>query len=188
MAFPPTSKALRKAGLQLSPVENALFSQVGTSNYFASAVRMKQLPSNVTLVQALPDPLSPFVPQGQPVYVTDLHANSNIASVYSADEPGAPGAEERVKRRLITDLGKVNRNVYVAQQASLPVTPRDVRAFSGQVDYFPHLGTDAVAGGWYKRFNGLQGSQRTYFTSGLNSFELVEYTIRAAQDLVATYF
>ncbi|KIL85369.1 hypothetical protein FAVG1_11325 [Fusarium avenaceum] len=187
MAFPPTSKALKESGLVLSAAERSLFAQVGVNGYFSSAVRMDKLGDNLTVSQALPNPLEPFKPEGQPVYLTPLHPESDIVNVYSADDPAHPSAT-RVKNHLISDLSKINKNLNNAHAQGTKVVAADIRAFSGQIDYFPHVGPKALADGWYKKFNALQGTDHTYFTSGLNSFELVEYTIRAARDLVKKHF
>lgn len=188
IAFPPTSKALQKAGLSLSAAERTLFAQVGLNSYFASAVRMSNLGDNLTVSQELPDPLDPFKAEGQPVYLTPLHPESSIVNVYSADDPARGSDTKRVKRHLIRDLSQINKDLEDVHADSNMLVAADIRAFSGQIDYFPHLGPEALADGWYERFNDLQGKDHTYFTSGLNSFELVEYTIRAASDLVATHF
>jgi hypothetical protein len=171
----------------LSPAEKTLFAQVGVNSYFSSAVRMSKLGDNLTVSQELPDPLDPFNAEGQPVYLTPLHLESSIVSVYSADDPAHPSVT-RVKRHLIRDLSKINKDLENAYAVSTELIAADIRAFSGRIDYFPHLGPEALSDGWYKKFNDLQGKDYTYFTSGLNSFELVEYTIRAARDLVATHF
>ncbi|RGP64263.1 FAD nadp-binding domain-containing [Fusarium sporotrichioides] len=187
IAFPPTYQALKESGLVLSAAERTLFTQVGVNSYFSSAVRMDKLGDNLTVSQELPDPLTPFKAEGQPVYIVPLHPESRIISVYSADNPEHPSVP-RVKGLLIRDLSKINKDLEDAHAVSTKINAADIRAFSGEIDYFPHLGSEALAGGWYKKFNILQGKDHTYFTSGLNSFELVEYTIRAARDLVATHF
>jgi hypothetical protein len=187
IAFPPISKALKESGLVLSTAERSLFAPVGVNGYFSSAVRMDKLGDNLTVSQALPNPLEPFKPEGQPVYLTPLHPESDIVNVYSADDPAHPSAT-RVKGHLLRDLSKINKNLNNAHAQGTKVAASDIRAFSGQIDYFPHVGPKALADGWYKKFNALQGTDHTYFTSGLNSFELVEYTIRAARDLVKQHF
>ncbi|RGP64459.1 FAD nad p-binding domain-containing [Fusarium longipes] len=187
IALPPTLEALKNLGLALSTADRALFAQVDVNGYFSSAVRMSKLGNNLTVSQELPDPLVPFETEGQPVYLASLHPESKIVSVYSVDNPEHPSAA-RVKSRLVTDLGKINRDLANVNSVSKKLDTADIRAFSGKIDYFPHLSPEALTNGWYKKFNDLQGKDHVYFTSGLNSFELVEYTIRSARDLVATHF
>ncbi|KAM0203935.1 hypothetical protein ACHAQI_010271 [Fusarium lateritium] len=178
---------IERIRLVLSAAERSLFSQVDVNGYFSSAVRMDKLGDNLTVSQVLPNPLEPFKPEGQPVYLTPLHPESDIVSVYSADDPAHHSAT-RVKGHLIRDLSKINKDLDNVHAQGTKVVAADIRAFSGQIDYFPHVGPKALANGWYKRFNDLQGKDHTYFTSGLNSFELVEYTIRAARELVVSHF
>ncbi|KAL3590849.1 hypothetical protein FPOAC2_13051 [Fusarium poae] len=187
LAFPPTYQALKESGLDLSAAERSLFTQVGVNSYFSSAVHMNKLGHNLTVSQELPDPLTPFKAKGQPVYIVPLHPESNIISIYSADNPEHPSVS-RVKGLLVRDLSKINKDLANPHAVSTKINTVDIRAFSGEIDYFPHLGSEALVDGWYEKFNALQGKDHTYFTSGLNSFELVEYTIRAARDLVATHF
>jgi hypothetical protein len=188
IAFPPALQALSGAGLQLSAAEIALFSQVITNNYFASAVQMNHLASNVSLREDLPTEITPYSLEGQPVYLTRVHPETDILSVWSMDFSGAPDSVQTAETLLPNVLSKLNKDVDDPESESVPVTEADVLGFSGQVDYFPHVGTAALLGGWYDTFNGIQGEQHTYYVSGLNNFEFVEYAIRAAKDLVSTHF
>lgn len=68
-----------------------------------------------------------------------------------------------------------------------PVTDRDVLGFQ-QNDYFPHFDSEQLRQGWYDKFNALQGKQKTFYASGLNGFETVEFALRAGLDIVDSYF
>lgn len=63
----------------------------------------------------------------------------------------------------------------------------DVLAFVAH-DYFPHYDSDQLAAGIYGLFNSLQGQRHTYYASGLNMFETVEFAVRAGYDIVDSYF
>jgi len=63
-----------------------------------------------------------------------------------------------------------------------PVAPSDVKAFRQHPYYFPHFDRTTLQGGWYEKFNSLQGGNRTYYTSGLNRVEHVEYVIVSARE------
>ena len=67
------------------------------------------------------------------------------------------------------------------------VKPSDVLGFV-KTDYFPHFDVEQLKNGWYTKYNALQGKQKTYYTSGLNGFETVEFVIRSANDLVDSFF
>jgi hypothetical protein len=186
LAFPPTLSALKSAALTLSPEEETLFGQVGVHNYFSSAVRMTQVPSNVSFLAKKPSPITPVEPDGQPVYFQPLHPNSGIVNVWSWDKYRKQPDEKRARGLLLETLSKFNKDPHNVQQASDPVTEMDVIGWSGVLDYFPHVDSEALRDGWYDKFNKLQGSQQTYYASGLNGFEIVEFAIRAGQDM-ATY-
>lgn len=188
LAFPPTLAALSEANLQLTPEETDIFSQVVTNSYFASAVKMSSLSHNVSLRQELPGPTTPYDGEGRPVYIRRVHEDGDILSVWSVDRIGQPDSVEVARELLPEVLSRVNKNVSDPAAEGKRVANRDVLAFSGQVDYFPHVGTVDLLDGWYEKYNGLQGETHTYYTSGLNQFEFVEYAVRAATDLVDAYF
>ncbi len=54
--------------------------------------------------------------------------------------------------------------------------------------YFPHVGPEDYAGGWYGRFEGLQGRNRTFVTGEIASFSTVERSARYSRDLVRRFF
>jgi hypothetical protein len=53
--------------------------------------------------------------------------------------------------------------------------------------YFPHFDRRELERGFYAKFNALQGQNNTYYASGLNGFEIVEFAIRAGRDVVDTF-
>ncbi|KXS17675.1 hypothetical protein M427DRAFT_243628 [Gonapodya prolifera JEL478] len=55
-------------------------------------------------------------------------------------------------------------------------------------DYFPHVDSQAIKGGWFNQFESLQGHRRTYYTSSVRFFENVEASFQSAFDLVDRYF
>ena len=55
-------------------------------------------------------------------------------------------------------------------------------------DYFPHFDKDQLDNGYYEKFNSLQGYMGTYYASGLNGFETVEFAVRAGKDVANSYF
>jgi hypothetical protein len=179
---------LKAAGIKLSREEKTLFGEINVIKFFASAVRMTGFPSVTSFWPKKENPVTPVDAEGQPIYFTALHASSGIANVWSWDKLGATYSELKAKTLLIETLSKFNKNPRDAQQLSLPVTQKDVLAWSGWVDYFPHLNTASLANNWYAKFNANQGNKGTYFASGVNGFETVEFAIRAGQTVVKSYF
>jgi hypothetical protein len=188
LAFPPTISALSKANLRLTSAEKDLFSNVLTNSYFASAVKMDHLSRNVSLRHVLPNPITPYETEGQPVYLARIHSDTDILTVWSMDERGQSDSVQAARGFLPEVLSKLNRNLSDSAQQGQEVTNRDVLAFSGDVDYFPHIGTEALLDGWYEKYNKLQGQKHTYYVSGVDQFEFVEYAIRAAEALVNDHF
>lgn len=116
-----------------------------------------------------------------------LHpGKSNVVNAWSWDKSRAEPDEKKVLKLLVQTLGKLNKDPTNATQASSPITRKDVLGFSGSVDYFPHVDPQALVQGFYEKFNRLQGSGKTYYASGLNGFETVEFAVRAGKD-IATY-
>jgi len=187
LAFPPTVEALEGAGLILSREEEDLFSAVRVVNYFSSAVKMRQLPGNVSFSPLKTDPFTPVAPEGQPIFFTALHPGSGVANVWSWDADDATKDISRVRRLLTETLSKYNKDPKDTAQKPTPVRDKDVIGFSAVTDYFPHVGPAELDGGWYARFNALMGTSHTYYASGLNSFETVEFALRAGQDIVESY-
>ena len=85
---------------------------------------------------------------------------------------------------LISTISQVQAGLGIPS----PNINRDAVKAIRQWDYFPHFGSTDLRGGVYAEYNALQGQQNTYFSSGLNGFELVEFAIRAGKDLVETFF
>jgi hypothetical protein len=54
--------------------------------------------------------------------------------------------------------------------------------------YFPHVGSEDIEGGYYKRLEALQGRRSTYYAGELLSFSTVERTIRYSRSLVDRFF
>ena len=55
-------------------------------------------------------------------------------------------------------------------------------------DYFPHVGTQALQGGFYYKVEAMQGQNHTFYVGGTLSFETVEHSARYAQALVKGHF
>ena len=54
--------------------------------------------------------------------------------------------------------------------------------------YYPHVSTEDYRSGWYERFEGIQGRDRTYACGEIASFSTVERTIRYSRDLARRFF
>lgn len=186
LAFPPTISALQAANLKLSEEERTVFSAVGINAFWSGAVRM-QIPHGMTFSAASASPYLPPDAAGEPVVFVKLQNSSEIATTSSWGAYRGNTTTEEAYNLLKTTLSKLNRDPRSKTTQSKPIRDADVLAFQHN-DYFPHFDSAQLAAGYFQKFDALQGTKQTYWASGLNMFELVEYAVRAGQDVVERYF
>ncbi|KAI7780454.1 hypothetical protein LA080_016073 [Diaporthe eres] len=186
MAFPPTLRALESAGLDLTESEQAVFAAVGINSFFSGAVRMKT-PHAMTFGAASPHPMLPVEPNGEPVVAVKLHQDLEVAITSSWGPYRGNLTKAEAYNRLKSTLSKLNRDPRDNASVAVPITDEDILAFQ-ENEYFPHFDEHELAMGYYEKFERLQGQGKTYYASGFNMFELIEYAIRAGQDVVRTHF
>lgn len=161
--------------MPLSSAESTVFSKLSTTPYWSFAVASR-LPNASRYTQ------QPFKPLGEPVTFLHVADNSSITLGYQWGK--IPSVDEA--KQLVT-------KTLSAVQSGAGLTPpvikeEDIRAIRNWT-YFPHFPTHALqSGDMYGAFNKLQGDQSTFFASGLNGFETIEFAIRSAQDLVKSFF
>jgi len=177
LAFAPTLENLQAVHMSLTPNETQVFSDIDITAYWSAAVATK-IAYPYFYQQSPPQPL------GEPVGFLRVFNTSNIATTYSWAPIGSTISLDEATNLLTTTLTKVQAGVGIPNST---VTKQDVKAIR-QWDYFPHFNATHLVEGLYDKYNALQGQQNTYFSSGLNGFETVEFAIRAGKDLVATYF
>jgi hypothetical protein len=187
LAFPPTSVNLQAAGLDITPTENDLFSEVVVNNYFSSAVTMVALPDGVSYIANSSSPGVPPPNDGEPVALLDLQDNSSIVTAWSWGPLGVYESEESAYQLLKSTVSKLNKDPRNATAVPIPISDQDIKAFR-KWDYFPRFNTTDLANNAYTKLNALQGVKKTYYASGLNGMETVEWAIRAGQDVATSYF
>jgi hypothetical protein len=186
MAFPPTSENLNAVGLDYTPAEKALFPQVGVENYYSSAVNL-DVPYGVSYIAESVSPSVPPPANGEPVGLLVLSNVSSVSTAWSWGPYREYQSIDTAYSLLQSTLSKVNRDPRNVSAMSVTVQDSDIKAFR-KWDYFPHFDSAALADGAYDKLNALQGCEKTYWTSGLNGMETVEWAIRAGQDVVNSYF
>lgn len=208
LAFPPVMHALNAANLDLDLKETTTFSPVGVIKYWSGAVRVNTpygdsftgfLNDNFLgivnkVIAGLGDnntfeEYKPWLPKatGDPVAFLRIFPQSDVATTWSWGQYRSNQTLAEAKSLLKEVISKLNRDPLDPSATPVPITDADVRDFR-QWDYFPHFDGLQLDQGFYARFNGLQGHKNTYYASGLNGFETVEFAIRAGQDVVSTYF
>jgi hypothetical protein len=188
MAFPPTIENLERAGLDLTEEENEVFQDVLVHNYFSSAVEF-DLPFGVSYIAEARNEANATVPppnDGEPVAVLHLSERSNLSVAWSWGPDEEFVSESSARNLLQTTLSKINKDPRDMTAQAEPVCPADIRAFR-KWDYFPHFGSEALRNDAYAKLNKLQGCSKTFWASGLQGMETVEWAIRAGQDVVDSY-
>lgn len=179
LAFPPTLPALESLNLPLTMDEIDLFMKLTITPYWSSAVSVRT-PPFTSFVQ------NPFKPVGEPVAFVRLHNASDVATAW---QWGDIYTAEKAESLLVDTINKVHAGLNISDGAQT-VTARDVKALKSW-HYFPHFsGEDLLAdkGDAYGRLERLQGVSGTWWASGLNGFETVEFAVRAGKDLVRRHF
>ncbi|KAF1956436.1 FAD/NAD(P)-binding domain-containing protein [Byssothecium circinans] len=185
-AFPPTIENLERAGLDITEDEHEVFQNVGVENYFSSAVEL-ELPFGVSYIAKSSAPGVPPLSNGEPVAVLRLSAQSNVSTSWSWGPYREFQAESTARNLLNTTLSTINKDPRNATASAQPLCPAEIKAFK-KWDYFPHFDTQPLRDGAYAKFNRLQGCNKSFWASGLNGMEIVEWAIRAGQDVVDSYY
>lgn len=186
MAFPPTLSSLQNAGLDLSDEEREVFTPVGTHSFYSGAVRLST-PHAMTFGAASAHPGLPPDATGDPVVFTKLHGDLDIAITSSWGPYRGDLTRDQAYARLKSTLSAFNKDPRDADVSAGTVSDEDVLAFQDN-EYFPHYDSQQLREGYYELFEGLQGQKGTYYASGFNMFELVEYALRAGQDVAKRFF
>ncbi|KAJ4380739.1 hypothetical protein N0V86_004100 [Didymella sp. IMI 355093] len=184
-AFPPNIENLERAGLDITEEEYDVFANVSTIQYYSSAVEF-QLPFGVSYIANTSSPALPPPNDGEPVAVLRLNEQSNVSIAWSWG-PYEFQTEEAARRLLIESMSEINKDPRNVNETAEPLTDSDVKAFK-KWDYFPHFDSQPLRDGAYSKFNRLQGHKKSYWASGLNGMEIVEWAIRGGQDVVESYF
>lgn len=186
MAFPPTTSNLNTTGMDLTSAETEVFGAVGVHNYFSAATKFN-LPYGVSYIEQSASFGLPPPDNGEPVAVLQFYNTSDIATSWSWGPYREFQSEADARELLKTTFSKINKDPRDVSAMSEPLADSDIRAFR-KWDYFPHFDTPDLASDVYGKFNALQGAEKTYWASGLNGMETVEWAIRAGQDVANSYF
>lgn len=186
VALPPTIENLERAGLDLTEAENDVFKHVGVHNYFSSAVKL-ELPFGVSYIADAKNESVPPPAEGGPVAVLRLSNDSDVSTSWSWGPYGEFESESSARALLQTTLSKINKDPRNLTAQAEPLCKNDIRAFR-KWDYFPHFDSAPLKAGAYAKLNKLQGCKKTYWASGLQGMETVEWAIKAGQDVVDSYY
>jgi hypothetical protein len=143
------------AGFDLDAGERSVFGQFISGAYYTGVARLSGLPDGVSLENAA---------AGTPYHLPPL------PGLYGVSPTGIPGLynvkygspsplpEAQVRRDIRTEIERV------ATAGTYPVVFEDLVVFSSHVPFELHVPPRAIAGGFYRTLNALQGHNRTYYS------------------------
>lgn len=143
------------AGFDLDATERSLFSQFVSGAYYTGVVRLSGLPDGVSLENvAAETPYNlPPLPGLYQVSPTGIPGLFNVKYGSPAPLPAA-----RVRRDIRADIERV------ARAGTYPVRFEELEVFASHTPFELHVPPAAIAGGFYRRLNALQGRHRTFYT------------------------
>jgi glycine/D-amino acid oxidase-like deaminating enzyme len=160
------------AMLRLSIDETDLFKHVVVNHYATTRCRIDGLPYELLLEVMsggnVVDPRDRY-----PAQILRAWTNSDICVAYTAASD--PITADEVERNLTDNIRQMGMNLTEIIETRV-------------WDYFPHVGPDALAAGFYDRLDNLQGESHTYWAGGLMNFELVENTTAWSRSIVERFF
>jgi hypothetical protein len=165
-----------------------LVETVGYHSGVANAAQMDYETRYVNFLQynqsaAIPISVGPPEMNGQVVFAR--HFQNMLSTFYSwSDSDANPNDVRQLAKQV---LSRINYPIAGSMGSAIPLTDDDIKIFKSW-DYFPHVKTEAIKNGFYKNLEKLQGSDNTYWISGLNSFETVGTAVHNAIEFVNTHF
>ena len=143
------------AGFDLDATERSLFGQFISGAYYTGVARLSGLPAGVGLDNVAADtPYNlPPLPGLYGVTPTGIPGLYNVK--YGSP---APLPEARVRRNIRTEIERV------ATAGTYPVVFEDLEVFASHAPFELHVAPQAIAAGFYRRLNALQGRNRTYYS------------------------
>jgi hypothetical protein len=159
------------AFLDATRAEVALFERVRYADYFVLGACVDGLPrfDRYTFLRENMTPSS----AGRPMVVYRRWSTSNVVFFYGFAH--GPNWEHDARREVAAYL-------------------RDLGGWMGDVialrrwRYFPHVETDDIAGGYYRRLEALQGQNRTLYCGEILAFAAVETVVEYARVLMHRHF
>jgi len=110
---------------------------------------------------------------GQPLIWDERNKGTGVVAFYVLGDGSTPGAA--IDANMEAEVRRLGgRVVEIMARADWK--------------YFPHVGPEDYSGGWYERFEALQGLDRTFVTGEIASFSTVERTARYSRELVRRFF
>jgi hypothetical protein len=143
------------AGFDLDATERAVFGQFISGAYYTGVARLSGLPDGVGLDNAAAE--TPYhLPPLPGLYGV---SPTGIPGLYNV-KFGSPSPlpDTQVRRSIRAEIERV------ATAGTYPVVFHDLAVYSSHTPFELHVTAQAIAAGFYRRLNALQGRNRTYYS------------------------
>jgi predicted NAD/FAD-dependent oxidoreductase len=179
LAFPPHTKSVNKLVSNLSEYEKEVLDDVKTSKYGSIASSATDIPFTA---------LSAALPPTNPPYLGD-----GIPMIFFNQTNGAFVSYHWIEGDYDTAPTQGDANIFESKLKSVfpklkPGTGSQPALHTKSWEYFPHVTVDSLKGGFYKKFDSIQGEQNLYYATPLVSFELMENTLSSADYIADRFF
>jgi hypothetical protein len=142
------------AGFDLDAAERSIFAQFISGSYYTSQVHLSGLPAGVGLGNVAAD--TPYnLPPLPGIYGVNPTAVPGLYSVKYGSP--APLPDIVVRRNIRAGLERV------AKAGTYPVVFEEFAFYSSHTPFELHVRPSAIEGGFYRRLNGLQGRNHTFY-------------------------
>ena len=177
--------------LDLSAQERGLFEQIVLNPYALTSYAIPDLsmPTSVTNVV-------PLDAMDNPWFISQQFSDNDLVAFYSripSEDWAAlkPPASDDDQRQRAAELEKFKERILAGIKTTVANLGGQLPADYFTYDlwpYFPHVTSEALAGGFYDHLEAIQGQRHTFYVGGLMNFELVETIVEYTKALVHEQF
>ena len=155
--------------MDASSEEQALFSKIRYVDYRTYVCRLKDFPQQTGFIPAHFSPSG----KGHPVFWYKRYADSDIYTIYVLSDFTVP--DDIILKNMENSIHSLGGQLIKVEQVV-------------KWKYFPHVGTEEMQDGFYRRLEALQGVNNTFYAGELLNFSTVELTAAYAKDLMNRFF
>jgi len=171
--------------LDLSQNERDLFQKIVLNPYALTTYAIPDLtmPTSVTNVV-------PLDAMGNPWFIAQQFQDNDLIAFYSRI-PSEDWEQLQKTEKSIDEIEHFKHRILEGIATTVKNLGGEVpdQYFTYDIwPYFPHVTSEALAGGFYDKLEAMQGQRNTFYVGGLMNFELVETIVEYTQALVRDRF
>ncbi|MBL7849483.1 MAG: FAD-dependent oxidoreductase [Cyclobacteriaceae bacterium] len=171
IATPLHYQAIARFLKDMTPDEEALLRKVSFDPFMVTTYMIPGSERFFAATFMVPEPAL-----YQPFVVTRQFEDNDLVSVYTRTKYG-----EAVDKQGIL----ANNKQFFREACGIELG--EYYTYS-EFPYFPHVDSNTMKEGFYDQFEGLQGTNRTFYAGGLMNFELVETIVNYSKSLIESNF